>query len=93
MKPPTPTLQKLSASDDIESYLAMFERVARQQGWPGDTWATQLAGLLLADALDTFTSIPAEAARNYAQVREAILARFEVNAETYRLHFCSTRRK
>ena len=93
VKPPKPTLQKLSASDDIESYLAMFERVARQQGWSDDTWATQLAGLLSADALDAFTSMPAEAERNYAQVREAILARFEVNAEAYRLRFCSTRRQ
>ena len=31
VKPPRPTLQKLSSSDDIESYLNMFKRVARQQ--------------------------------------------------------------
>jgi hypothetical protein len=93
VKPPKPTLQKLSTSDNIESYLDMFERVARQQGWPDDTWATQLAGLLSGDALDAFTSIPAEAARDYTQVKEAILARFEVNAETYRLRFRSSRRK
>ena len=29
---PRPTLQKLSSSDDIDSYFDMFERVARQQG-------------------------------------------------------------
>ena len=46
MKSPKPTLQKLSSSDDIESYLDMFERAARQQGWPDGIWATQLAGLL-----------------------------------------------
>ena len=58
-----------------------------------EIWSTQLAGLLSGDALDVFSSVPAEAARSYAQVKEAILARFEVNAETYHLCFHSTRRK
>ena len=74
VKPPRPTLQKLSSSDDIESYLDMFERVARQQGWPNEIWSTQLAGLLSGDALDAFSSVPAEVARSYAQVKEAILS-------------------
>ena len=30
VRPPKPTLQKLSSSDDIESYLEMLERVVRQ---------------------------------------------------------------
>ena len=30
IKPPKPTLQKLSKEDDIESYLDMFERVAKR---------------------------------------------------------------
>ena len=93
VKPPRPTLQKLSSSDDVESYLDMFERVARQQGWPEGIWATQLAGLLSGDALDAFSSLPADAAREYARVKEAILTRYEVNAETYRLRFRGTRRK
>ena len=38
--------KKLSKEDDINSYLDMFERVAVQQGWPKETRATQLAGLL-----------------------------------------------
>ena len=50
-KPPKPTLQKLSSSDDIQSYLDMFERVARQQEWPNQIWSTQLAGLLSGNAL------------------------------------------
>ena len=29
----------------------MFERVATQQGWSIEVWSTQLAGLLLGDAL------------------------------------------
>lgn len=52
-----------------------------QQRWPDDIWAIQLAGLLLGDALDAFASIPAVAALSYARVKEAILARFKVNAQ------------
>ena len=55
VKPPKPTLQKLSKEDDLESYLDMFDRVAGQQGWPKELWATQLAGLLSEEALDAFT--------------------------------------
>lgn len=57
IKPPRPTLQKLSKEDDIESYLDMFERVAGQQEWPKELWATQLAGLLSGEALDAFSSM------------------------------------
>ena len=65
VKPPRPTLQKLSSSDDIESYLDMFKRVARQQEWRNESWSAQLAGLLSGNALDTFSSDSAEAARSY----------------------------
>ena len=87
VKPPKPTLQKVALSDDIESFIDLFERVATQQGWPTDAWPTQLAGLLLEDALDAFTSIPLSEANDYSKVRSAILSRYEVNAETYRLRF------
>ena len=92
-KPPKPTLQKLAPSDDIESFIDMFERVATQQGWPTDVWATQLAGLLSGDALDAFTSIPLSEANDYSKVRAAILSRYEVNAETYQLRFRDNVRK
>ena len=92
VKPPRPTLQKLSKEDDIESYLDMFERVAGQQGWPKELWATQLAGLLSGEALDFFTSVPTELARSNDAVKEAILARFQVNAKTYRLRFRGSHR-
>lgn len=30
---------KVSSSDDIESYLHMFEQMALQEGWPEKEWA------------------------------------------------------
>ena len=92
-KPPKPTLQKLAPSDDIESFIDMFERVATQQGWSTEVWSTQLAGLLSGDALDAFTSIPLSEANDYSKVRAAILSRYEVNAETYQIRFRDNMRK
>ena len=71
----------------------MFERVATQQGWPMDVWPTQLAGLLSGDALDAFTPMPLLEANDYSKVWAAILSRYEVNAETYRLRFRDNVRK
>ena len=48
---PKPTLQKLEPDDDIEHFLATFERIAKQQGWPEEVWATQLARLLTGKAM------------------------------------------
>ena len=50
-KPPKPTLQKLTPSDDIKSFIDMFEHVATQQGWSIEVRSTRLAGLLSGDAL------------------------------------------
>ncbi|KAL6461837.1 hypothetical protein MHYP_G00299820 [Metynnis hypsauchen] len=43
---PTPRLPELKESDDIEHYLAMFERVAQTAGWPPKDWAIHLVPAL-----------------------------------------------
>ena len=52
-KLPKPVLQNFI----VESYLDVFERVAAQPEWPKETWATQIAGLLSGDALDSYSSL------------------------------------
>ena len=83
-KLPKPTLQKLNPSNDIEHYIAMFERIAQQQKWPEDVWATQLAGLLTGKTMAAYASMDQEEAESYAKVKQAILQRYEVNKETHR---------
>jgi len=46
-KLPKPTLQKLGEKDDIENFLSTFERIAKQQDWPKEVWATQLCKALI----------------------------------------------
>ena len=86
-KLPKPTLQKLDPKDDIEHFLATFERIAQQQKWPATVWATQLAGLLTGKAMAAFASMKPEEAGSYAEVKRAILQRYEVNEDTHRLRF------
>ena len=50
VKLPKPTLQKLASTDNVEHFLATFERIATQQKWPKEVWATQVAGLLTGKA-------------------------------------------
>ena len=90
---PKSMLQKFSEKDDVESFLDMFERVTAQQEWPKEIWATQLAGLLSGNALECYSSLAPATAKDYDQIRAAILKRYDVNAETYRQRFRTETRK
>ena len=86
-KMPKPTLQKLTSNDRVEHFIATFERIATQQGWPKEVWATQLAGLLTGKAMAAYAALPTEDALEYDRVKEAILQRYDINEESYRQRF------
>ena len=87
VKLPKPTLQKLGEKDDVEHYLATFERIAEQQGWPKDAWATQLAGRLTGKAMAAYAALDTASAGDYEELKQAILRRYDVNEETHRIRF------
>ena len=90
---PKPTLQKLGPDDDIEHFLATFERIAKQQEWPAEIWATQLAGLLTGKAMAAYASLNSDAAASYDDVKKAILHRYDVNEEAHRRRFRTDRKR
>ena len=90
---PKPTLQKLGPDDDIEHFLATFERIAKQQEWPAEIWATQLAGLLTGKAMAAYASLNSDAAALYDDVKKAILHRYDVNEEAHRRRFRTDRKR
>ena len=92
-KLPKPTLQKLSPDDDIEHFLATFERIAMQQEWPTKVWATQLAGLLTGKAMAAYTSLGSDDAAKYVEVKKAVLHRYDVNDESHRRRFRQDRKR
>ena len=82
-----PTLQKLTSTDNVEHFLATFERIAAQQKWLKDVWATQVAGLLTGKAMAAYAALTPEDEVVYEKVKEAILRRYEISKETYRQCF------
>ena len=87
-----PTLQKLGPDNDVEHFLATFERIARQQGWPEEVWATQLAGLLTGKALAAYAGLNGESAASCTEVKKAIFHRCDVSEETHRRRFRTDRK-
>ena len=86
-------LQKLVSSENVEHFLATFKRIATQQKWPKEVWATQVAGLLTGKAMAAFAALAPGDAVAYDKVKEAILRRYEINEETYRQRFRQDRKK
>uniref|UniRef100_A0A452H266 SCAN box domain-containing protein n=1 Tax=Gopherus agassizii TaxID=38772 RepID=A0A452H266_9SAUR len=82
-----PELPELTPEDDIEVYLASFERVAEACHWPRREWVTRLLPSLTGKAQQAISSLDAREARDYGKVKAAILRGCNISTEMQRLHF------
>ena len=82
-----------SDSQDVNMYLRAFEHIAEANGWPKSRWALHLAPQLSGKALAAYTALPSKEAMHYVCVKQAILDRYEVSAQFYRLKFRNSVRK
>ncbi|CAM5173129.1 unnamed protein product [Eretmochelys imbricata] len=82
-----PQLPELTPEDDIEVYLASFERVAEACHWPRREWVTRLLPSLTGKAQQAISSLDARDARDYGKVKAAILRGCNISTEMQRLHF------
>ena len=73
--------------DDMDAYIERFERFARSQGWREDTWAISLSSLLTGKGLEVYTSMPPEQADDYPALKKAVLKRYQLTEEGFRLKF------
>ncbi len=80
-----PRIAKLEDCDDIEHYRTTFERFAEVYQWPKEDWAIHLIPLLTGKARSAFVAMNPSQTRDYDQVKAAILKKYEISAETYRL--------
>ena len=92
-KPREARLQKLTETDDIEHFLTMFERVANAYKWPDDVWVLRLAPLLTGKAQAAYANMDAAKSKEFEEVKQAILKRYNINEETYRQRFRNTKKK
>ena len=79
----------LSAKDDIEAYLVTFERIMVAHEIRKDQWPYQLAPQLTGKAQLAFAVMSSTEAKDYDAIKAAVLARYDVNEETYRRRFRS----
>ena len=78
---------KLAEGDDVEQYLTTFERLATAYRWPPADWAVFLVPYLTGRARSAYVAMDPYEAIDYFQVKEAILAKYAINAEVYRQRF------
>nr|XP_054591418.1 uncharacterized protein LOC129155510 [Nothobranchius furzeri] len=85
--PRAPLLHKqpklLYDEDDIEHYLTTFERIATVCCWPKEEWAIQLIPLLTGKTHSAYVLMDLVDFEDYDKVKEVILAKYEITADTY----------
>nr|XP_023650828.1 amyloid-beta A4 precursor protein-binding family A member 2 isoform X3 [Paramormyrops kingsleyae] len=82
-----PKMTPHEARENIEHFFLCFERLARTWHWPEREWAHRLIPLLTGKELEDYTSVGEDAACSYSDLKEALLAKFSISPETYRLRF------
>uniref|UniRef100_A0A3P9HAM8 Gypsy retrotransposon integrase-like protein 1 n=1 Tax=Oryzias latipes TaxID=8090 RepID=A0A3P9HAM8_ORYLA len=85
-----PKLLPFQSGEDIENYLLRFERVAKTWAWPETEWAYRLVPLLTGKALEAYSAMDEDLSDSYLDLKQALLAKFDISAETYRQRFRST---
>ncbi|KAL2082707.1 hypothetical protein ACEWY4_022525 [Coilia grayii] len=78
---------RLEEGDDVEQYLTTFERLATAYRWPPAEWAIFLVPYLTGRARAAYVAMDPYDAVDYYKVKDAILAKYEISAESYRARF------
>uniref|UniRef100_A0A8C1KT19 Gypsy retrotransposon integrase-like protein 1 n=1 Tax=Cyprinus carpio TaxID=7962 RepID=A0A8C1KT19_CYPCA len=84
-----PRLEKLSDTDEVEHFLVTFERIAVACRWTKTDWVWHLIPLLTGKARAAYVHMDVNESIDYDKVKDAILKKYDVNAETYRQKFRS----
>ncbi|XP_067684362.1 uncharacterized protein [Haliotis asinina] len=73
--------------DNMDSYLNRFERYATCNQWLEEEWANILSALLTGKALEVYSRLDFDAANDYQSLKQALLRRFRLNDEGFRMKF------
>ena len=71
--------------DDLDAYLQRFERFEETAKWNKIGWASRLSALLSGRALEVYSRLSEEAAKDYDKVRIALMKRYDLTEDSYRL--------
>ncbi|KAJ8039316.1 hypothetical protein HOLleu_16988 [Holothuria leucospilota] len=81
---------RLRDDDDIDVYLRAFELLAEGNGWDKSQWAKLLVPSLSGKTRDVYANLSVADSPNYDALKTAIPAKYEINAESYRIKFRNT---
>ena len=81
----------VETKDNLDSYLERYERFAAGQKWETAVWATRLSALLKGKALEVYSRLPAADALNYDKLKAALLRRFRMTEEGYKIKLRTSR--
>ena len=77
----------VDGKDDLDSYLQRFERFAETAKWKRDEWASKLSALLSGRALEVYSRLSEEAAKDYDKVEIALMKRYDLTEDGCRRKF------
>ena len=77
----------VDSKDDLDAYLQRFERFADTAKWHKTGWAFKLSALLSGRALEVYSHLSEEAARDYDKVKIALMKRYDLTEDGYRRKF------
>ena len=90
---PAVKLVPLKTDDDIGSYLVTFERIMGAHKIEMGLWPHHLVPQLSGKAQLAFAALATGDISNYDAIKTAILARYDINEESYRNRFRTAKRK
>ncbi|XP_051250266.1 uncharacterized protein LOC127360052 [Dicentrarchus labrax] len=82
-------MHRMTAADDPQTFLEMFEATAEACGWPAAEWAVRLLPLLSGESQTAALGLPASARGEFRNVKRAILDRMGFSPEDHRRRFRS----
>ena len=67
----------VQGKDNLDSYLLRVAKYATVAGWEGSDWATRLSPLLSGRAMDVYSALSDEQARDYDKLRKDLLLGYD----------------
>ena len=77
----------VDGKDDLDAYLQRFERFVETAKWNKIGWASKLSALLSGRALEVYSRLSEEAAKDYDKVKIALMKRYDLTEDGYRCKF------
>ena len=77
----------MDVTDDLDANLQRFERFAETAKWKKTGWASKLSALLSGRALEVYSCLSKEAAKDYDKVKIALTKRYDLTEDGYRRKF------